>query len=75
MFGFGGLCRINFGSSSGSEIRAELGRILEEPEINKVLKDRFVGGWRSKLLSILRKSTNKDVVGIMEEAEGVEFID
>ena len=27
------------------------------------------------MLSILRKSTNKDVVGIMEEAEGVEFID
>lgn len=49
--------------------------ILDRPEINKVLKERLVGGWRSRLLSILRKSTNKDVVGIMKQAEGVGFLD
>lgn len=56
-------------------MRAEFGRILDELENNKVVKERFFGGWRKKLLSALGKSNNKSIVEMMEQAEGVEFLD
>ncbi|CAB3983858.1 RNA-directed DNA polymerase from transposon BS [Paramuricea clavata] len=63
------------GSSTGSEIRAELGRILQEPDINKDIKERFNGGWRERILSHMRKSSHRCLQEIMEMAEGVEFLD
>ena len=59
------------------QIRAELGRILQEPDVTKSIRDRFQGGWpwRESLLTVVRRSDNKEVMAIMEEAEGVDVID
>ena len=57
------------------QIRAELGKILQEPDITKAIRERFQGGWREKLLTVLRKSKNKDIMEIMEEAEGLDIND
>ena len=57
------------------QIRAELGRILQEPDATKSIRDRFQGGWRESLLTVVRRSDNKEVMAIMEEAEGVDIID
>ena len=53
------------------QIRSELGRIMEEPDINKAIKERFQGGWRASLLSLLKNSANTDVMEIMQEADGL----
>ena len=45
------------------QIRAELSRILQEPDVTKSIRDRFQG----------RRSDNKEVMAIMEEAEGVDI--
>ena len=57
------------------QIRAELSRILQEPDVTKSIRDRFQGGWRESLLTVVRRSDNKEVMAIMEEAEGVDVID
>ena len=57
------------------QIRAELSRILQEPDVTKSIRDRFQGGWRESLLTVVRRSDNKEVMAIMEEAEGVDIID
>lgn len=57
------------------QIRAELGKILQEPDVTKATRERFQGGWRQKLLTVLRQSQNKDVMQIMEEAEGLDISD
>ena len=57
------------------QIRAELGRIPQEPDVTKSIRDRFQGGWRESLLTVVRRSDNKEVMAIMEEAEGVDIID
>ena len=58
------------------QIRAELGRILQEPDVTKSIRDRFQGGWRENLLTVVRHSDNKEVMAIMEEAaEGVDISD
>ena len=57
------------------QIRAELGRILQEPDVTKSIRDRFQGGWRESLLTVVRRSDNKEVMAIMGEAEGVDIID
>ena len=44
---------------------------MEEPDINKAIKERFQGGWRASLLSLVRNSANTDVMEIMEEADGL----
>ena len=44
---------------------------MEEPDINKAIKERFQGGWRASLLSLLRKSANTDVMEIMQETDGL----
>ena len=56
------------------QIRAELSRILQEPDVTKSIRDRFQGGWRESLLTVVRRSDNKEVMAIMEEAEGVDII-
>ena len=50
------------------QIRAELSRILQEPDVTKSIRDRFQGGWRESLLTVVRRSDNKEVMAIMEEA-------
>ena len=56
------------------QIRAELSRILQEPDVTKSIRDRFQGGWRESLLTVVRRSDNKEVMAIMEEAaEGVDI--
>ena len=58
------------------QIRAELSRILQEPDVTKSItsiRDRFQGGWRESLLTVVRHSDNKEVMAIMEEAEGVDI--
>ena len=55
------------------QIRAELGRILQEPDIKKSIRGRFQGGWRESLLTVVRRSDNKEVMAIMEEAEEVNM--
>ena len=55
------------------QIRAELGRILQEPDITKSFRSRFQGGWREILLTVVRRSDNKKVMAIMEEAEEVNM--
>ena len=58
------------------QIRAELSRILQEPDVTKSIRDRFQGGWRESLLTVVRRSDNKEVMAIMEEAaEGVDISD
>ena len=58
------------------QIRAELGKILQEPDITKVIWEHFQGGWRERLLTVLsRQSKNKDIMELMEEAEGLDFND
>ena len=57
------------------QMRAELSRILQEPDVTKSIRDRFQGGWRESLLTVVRRSDNKEVMAIMEEAEGVNIID
>ena len=58
------------------QIRAELSRILQEPGVTKSIRDRFQGGWRESLLTVVRRSDNKEVMAIMEEAaEGVDISD
>ena len=58
------------------QIRAELSRILQEPDVTKSVRDRFQGGWRESLLTVVRRSDNKEVMAIMEEAEeGVDISD
>ena len=58
------------------QIRAELSRILQEPDVTKSIRDRFQGGWRESLLTVVRRSDNKEVMAIMEEAaEGVNISD
>ena len=48
------------------QITAELSRILQEPDVTKSIRDRFQG----------RRSDNKEVMAIMEEAaEGVDISD
>ena len=44
---------------------------MEEPDINKAIKERFQGGWRASLLSRLIKSSNTDVMEIMQETDGL----
>lgn len=44
---------------------------MEEPDVNKAIKERFQGGWRASLLSLLRKSANTDVMEIMQETDGL----
>ena len=56
------------------QIRAELSRILQEPDVTKSIRDRFQGGWRESLLTVVRRSDNKEVMAIMEEAERVDII-
>ena len=56
------------------QIRAELSRILQEPDVTKSIRERFQGGWRESLLTVVRRSDNKEVMAIMEEAEGVDII-
>ena len=51
------------------QIRAERGRILQEPDVTKSIRDRFQGGWRESVLTVVRRS-DKGVMAIMEEAEG-----
>ena len=55
------------------QIRAELSRILQEPDVTKSIRDRFQGGWRESLLTVVRRSDNEEVMAIMEEAEGVNI--
>ena len=55
------------------QIRAELSRILQEPDITKSIRRRFQGGWRESLLTVVRRSDNKEVMAIMEEAEEVNM--
>ena len=58
------------------QIRAELSRILQEPDVTKSIRDRFQGGCRESLLTVVRRSDNKEVMAIMEEAEeGVDISD
>ena len=58
------------------QIRAELSRILQEPDVTKSIRDRFQGGWRESLLTVVRRSDNREVMAIMEEAaEGVDISD
>ena len=58
------------------QITAELSRILQEPDVTKSIRDRFQGGWRESLLTVVRRSDNKEVMAIMEEAaEGVDISD
>ena len=58
------------------QIRAELSRILQEPDVTKSIRDRFQGGWRESLLTVVRRSDNKEVMAIMEEAaDGVDISD
>ena len=58
------------------QIRAELSRILQEPDVTKSIRERFQGGWRESLLTVVRRSDNKEVMAIMEEAaEGVDISD
>ena len=58
------------------QIRTELSRILQEPDVTKSIRDRFQGGWRESLLTVVRRSDNKEVMAIMEEAEeGVDISD
>ena len=58
------------------QIRAELSRILQEPDVTKSIRDRFQGGWRESLLTVVRHSDHKEVMAIMEEAaEGVDISD
>ena len=54
------------------QIRAELSRILQEPDITKSIRRRFQGGWRESLLTVVRRS-DKEVMAIMEEAEEVNM--
>ena len=37
---------------------------MEEPDINKAIKERFQGGWKASLLSLVRNSANADVMEI-----------
>ena len=58
------------------QIRAELSRILQELDVTKSIssiRDRFQGCWRESLLTVVRRSDNKEVMAIMEEAEGVDI--
>ena len=55
------------------QIRAELDRILQEPDITKSFRGKFQGGWRESLLTVVRRSDNKKVMAIMEEAEEVNM--
>ena len=57
------------------QIRAELEKILQEPDITKVIRERFQGGWRERLLTVLSQSKNKDIMELMEEAEGLDIND
>ena len=57
------------------QIGAELGRILQEPDVTKSIRNRFQGGWRESLLTVVRRSDNEEVMAIMEEAEGVDISD
>ena len=41
------------------QIRAELGRILQEPDVTKSIRDRFQGGWRESLLTVVGVLTTK----------------
>ena len=53
-----------------------IGKILQEPDITKVIWEHFQGGWRERLLTVLsRQSKNKDIMELMEEAEGLDFND
>lgn len=49
------------------QIRAELDRILQEPDITKSFRGKFQGGWRESLLTVVRRSDNKKVMAFMEE--------
>ena len=51
------------------QIRAELGRILQEPDKTKSIRDRFQGSG-----TVVRRSDNKEIMSIME-AEGVDISD
>lgn len=48
---------------------------MEEPDIKKAIKERFQGRWRTSLLSLLRKSSNTDVMEIMQETDGLVAAD
>lgn len=41
-------------------------KILQEPDITKAIREHFQGGWRKRL---------KDIMEIMEEAEGLDIND
>ena len=46
---------------------------MQKPDITKAIREGFEGECRASLLTVLRKSENKDVMEIMEHAEGLDI--